>query len=82
MEGRAVWKLVTSTAICRLTVFNTLKPKPISIKQKNSVSTAKQHNNSPITKIDWLMLLREIIAFNCENLMKLINVFCGQNAVL
>jgi hypothetical protein len=35
-----------------------------------------------ITKINWLMLFKEITAVNCENHTEVINMLCGQNAGL
>jgi hypothetical protein len=47
--------------------INPLKLKLIEITFKNSVHTAKKNNSS---KIDWLMLFKEIIAVYYENCRK------------
>jgi hypothetical protein len=47
---------------------------------KNSVPTSKKIQYFSITKINWLMLFREIIPVYPKNNMKTINTLCGQNA--
>jgi hypothetical protein len=46
------------------------------------VRTAKKTQHFTITKINWLTLLKEIIAVYSENHTKPINALCGQNAEL
>jgi hypothetical protein len=57
-------------------------PKLIQIITEHSVPTAKKTPHVSITKISWLVLLREIIAVCIENHTKPINTVCGQNAEL
>jgi hypothetical protein len=47
--------------------FNPLKTKLVYILFKNSVRTSKRTPNFTITKINWLMLFREIIAVYSDN---------------
>jgi hypothetical protein len=49
---------------------------------KNSVRTAKKTQHFTITKINWFMLFKEIIAVHSENHTKHINTHYGQNAEL
>jgi hypothetical protein len=49
---------------------------------KHSVRTAKKTQHFTITKINWLMLFKEIIAVYWENHTKPINALCGHNAEL
>jgi hypothetical protein len=44
---------------------------------KNSVCTSKRTPHFTITKINWLMLFKEIIAVYSENLAKPINTKCN-----
>jgi hypothetical protein len=60
----------------------TLKPKLIQILFKNSVRTAKKTQLFTITKINWLMLFKEIIAVCSKNHTKPINTLCGQDVEL
>jgi hypothetical protein len=53
--------------------FNPLKTKLVCILLKNSVPTSKRTPNFTITKINWLMLFKEIIAVYSENHIKPIN---------
>jgi hypothetical protein len=48
-----------------------------SKKYNNSVCTAKKTQHFTITKINWLMLFKEIIAVYSENHTKRINTLCG-----
>jgi hypothetical protein len=57
--------------------FNPLKMKLVNILVKNSVCTSKRTPNFTITKINWLMLLKEIIAIYSENHAKPINTKCS-----
>jgi hypothetical protein len=57
--------------------INPSKPKLIQIIFKNSICTAKKTQHSTITKINWLILLKEIIAVYSENHMKPINTKCS-----
>jgi hypothetical protein len=59
--------------------INPLKLKLVQIIFKNSVRTAKKTLHFTITKINWLTLFKEIIAFYSENHMKPTK---KQNAVL
>jgi hypothetical protein len=52
-------------------------PKLIYILFKNSVRTSKRTPNFTITKINWLMLFKEIIAVYSENHAKPINTKCS-----
>jgi hypothetical protein len=54
-------------------LFNPLKPKLVEIIFKNSVRTAKKTQLFTITKINWLKLFKEIIAFYSEDHTKPIN---------
>jgi hypothetical protein len=47
---------------------------------KNFVPTSKKTHRVCITKINWLMLFREIIAVYSENHTEPIHTLCGQNA--
>jgi hypothetical protein len=47
---------------------------------KSSVRTANKTKHFTITKINWLMLFKEIIAVYSENYTKPINTLRGQNA--
>jgi hypothetical protein len=49
---------------------------------KSTVRTLKKTQLFPITKINWLMLFKEIIAVYSEThtSKKPVNTFCGQNA--
>jgi hypothetical protein len=60
-------------------VFKYLNPNLIQIIVKYSVPAINKTPHFFITKISWLMLLREIIALYIENHMKPINILCGQN---
>jgi hypothetical protein len=51
--------------------INPLKPKLVQIIFKNSVRTAKKTPHFTITKINWLMLFKEIIAVYTENTLNL-----------
>jgi hypothetical protein len=62
--------------------LNLLKPKLFQIIFKNSVRTAKKTLLFTITKINWLISFKEIIAVYSENHMKIINTLCGQDAEL
>jgi hypothetical protein len=53
--------------------INPLKMKLIYTVHKNSVRTSKRTTNFTITKINWLMLFKEIIAVYNENHAKPIN---------
>jgi hypothetical protein len=57
-----------------------LKPKFVKIIFKNSVRTSKRTPHFTITKINWLMLFKELIAVYGENLKKPINTLYKQNA--
>jgi hypothetical protein len=46
----------------------------------NLVHTSKKTQRVSITKIDWLVLFKEIIAVYSKNHMKLINTLREQNA--
>jgi hypothetical protein len=58
------------------TVIDPLKPKLVKIIFKNSVRTAKKTQHFTITKIDWLMLFKEIIPVYTDNHTKPINTKC------
>jgi hypothetical protein len=64
------------------TFFNPLKPTLALILFKYSVRTAKKTQHFTITKINWLMVFKEIIAVYSENHTKPINTICVQNAML
>jgi hypothetical protein len=49
---------------------------------KNSVHTAKKTQHFTVTKINWLTVIKEIIAAYCEENMKHTNTLCGQNVGL
>jgi hypothetical protein len=49
---------------------------------KNPVRTSQRTPHFTITKINWLMLFKEIIAVYSENRTKYINIFSGQNVEL
>jgi hypothetical protein len=53
--------------------FSPLKPKLVFITFKNSVRTSKRTPYFTITKINWLMLFKEIIHVHIESHTKLIN---------
>jgi hypothetical protein len=53
--------------------------KLIQIIFKNWVLTTEEIQHTSITRINWLMLFREIIAVCSENHMKPISTLCGQN---
>jgi hypothetical protein len=63
-------------------LFNALKPKLVEIIFEHLARTAKKTPYFTITKINWLMLFKEIIAVYSENHMKPINALCVQNAEL
>jgi hypothetical protein len=48
-----------------------MKPKLVQLIFKNSVRTANKTQHFSITKINWLMLFKEIIAVYTENHTKL-----------
>jgi hypothetical protein len=48
-------------------MWNPLKPKLVYIIFKNSVRTSKRTPHFTITKINWLMLFKEIIVVYSEN---------------
>jgi hypothetical protein len=54
-----------------------LKTKVVYILFKNSVRTSKRTPNFTVTKINWLMLFKEIIAVCSENHAKPINTKCS-----
>jgi uracil DNA glycosylase len=56
--------------------------KLVYIIYKNSVLTSKKTQHFSIIKINWLMLLKEIITVYSKNHKKPIHTFCGQNAEL
>jgi hypothetical protein len=49
---------------------------------KDSVRTSKRTQHFTITKINWLIPFKGIIAVYTENYMDPINVLCGENAEL
>jgi hypothetical protein len=53
-------------------MFNPLKPKTVWI-FNNSVRTSKRTPHVTITKINWLMLFKEIIVVYSDNYTELIN---------
>jgi hypothetical protein len=55
---------------------NILKPKLVYIIFKNSVRTAKKTQHFTITKVNWLMMFKEIIAVCSENHTKPTNTNC------
>jgi endonuclease V-like protein UPF0215 family len=57
--------------------FNPLKMKLVYILFKNPVRTSKRAPNFTITKINWLMLFKEMIAVYSENHTKPINTKCS-----
>jgi hypothetical protein len=57
--------------------FNPLKTKLVCILFKNSVRTSTRTPNFAITKINWLTMLKEIIAVYSENHTKPINTKCS-----
>jgi hypothetical protein len=63
-------------------VIVSLRPKAHLNNIKNSGRTSKKTQHVSITKINYLMLFKEIIAVYSENHMKPINTLCGQNAEL
>jgi hypothetical protein len=63
-------------------IINPLKPEAHLNIYEDSVRTAKKTQHFTITKINWLMLLKEIIAVHAENHTKPRNTQCGQNAEL
>jgi hypothetical protein len=48
-------------------LVNPLKPKPVQIIFKDLIRTSKKTLHFTITKINWLMLFKEIIAVYTEN---------------
>jgi Na+/serine symporter len=52
----------------RFRVFNALKPMLVFIIVINSVRTLKRTQHFTITKINWLVLFKEIIAVYNENI--------------
>jgi hypothetical protein len=58
--------------------INPLKTKLVYILFKNSVRNSKRTPNFTITKINWLMLFKEIIAVYSENLAKPIYTKCSR----
>jgi hypothetical protein len=63
-------------------LINPLKLKLGKIIFKHSVRTAKKTQHFTITKTDWLMLFKEIIAVCSENHTKPTNTLCGHNLEL
>jgi hypothetical protein len=57
--------------------LNPLKTKLAYILFKNSVRTSKRTPHFTITKVNWLMLFREIIAVYSENHAKPLNTKCS-----
>jgi hypothetical protein len=60
--------------------LNAMKTKLVYILFKNSVRTAKGTPNFTITKINWLMLFKEVIAVYSKNHAKPINTKCSNTA--
>jgi hypothetical protein len=54
--------ILYETDNARVQQFNPLKPKFVYMLFKNSVRTSKRTPNFTITKINWLMVFKEIIA--------------------
>jgi hypothetical protein len=69
-------KKVLNTSLMILAI-NPLKAKLIYILFKNSVHTSKRTPNFTFTKINWLMLFKEIITVYSENHAKPINIKCS-----
>jgi hypothetical protein len=67
----------TTVSISRLPYINALKMKLFYILVKNSVRTSKRTPHFTITKINWLILFKEIIAVYSENHAKPINTKCS-----
>jgi hypothetical protein len=67
---------LTFLILKRIQVFNPLKPKLIWIIFKNPICTAKKTQHFTISKINLLMLFKEIIAIYTENNTKHINTKC------
>jgi hypothetical protein len=59
-----------SRAIMSLNIINPLKPKLVYMLFKNSVRTSKRTPHFTFTKINWLMLFKEVIAVYSENHIK------------
>jgi hypothetical protein len=72
---------ITWTAKCPCCVI-LLKPKLVLIIFKYSVRTSKRTPNVTITKLNWLMVFKEIIAVYYEKYFKPIYTLCGQNSEL
>jgi hypothetical protein len=62
--------------------FNPLKLKLVLIIFKHSFHASKKTQPISITRINWLMMFKEIITVYSENHMKPINILCGQNEEL
>jgi hypothetical protein len=59
-----------------------LKPELVFLIFRNSIRTAKKTQPITITKINQLMLFKEILAVYTRNHMKPTNTLCGQNEEL
>jgi hypothetical protein len=66
-------KYAAASRVTLIRLFNSLKPKFILIKYKNSDRTAKKTQLFTITKIKWLTRFKEIITVYSENHKKHIN---------
>jgi hypothetical protein len=60
--------------------INPLNPSLVKVIFKDSVPTAKKTQPVTITKINQLMLFKEIIDVYTENHTKQTNTLCGQNS--
>jgi hypothetical protein len=58
-------------------LINPLKTKLVCVLFKNSICTSKRTPNFIITKINWLMLFKEIMAVYSENHAKPVNTKCS-----
>jgi hypothetical protein len=66
----------------KIILIKPLKPKHVEIIFNNSVRTAKKTQHFAITKINWLMLFKEIIAIYSDNHMEPINTISVENVEL
>jgi hypothetical protein len=66
-----------SDSCLNMSCINPLKMKVVYILFKNSVRTSERTPHITVTKINWLMLFKEIIAVYSEKHTKPINTKCS-----
>jgi hypothetical protein len=73
------FELIAALAVARLlyAALDTSQAKLVYIIFKNLVRTSKKAQYLTITKINWLMLFKEIIAVYTENHMKHVSTKCS-----